>query len=269
MYKFTGFSEKANTALNNAVNAAEDMGHTYIGSEHILLGLIRDSGSVAAVVLHNRRITAPRVKEQIRTAIGIGMPTKLTGDDFTPKAKRIVESALQAARSSGQTLTGTEHLLAAMLKEPQCFACLVINRLGVQCADLLNELNGTHEGERSAVQKASRNRNQPTLEKNLASLAGDARLFFADEAALKILKDRSLLSSLSFLYGESAPDGFARDLASLPVSSEVEGFSAFGEKKLYLALYAVLNESAETVVYAQNASLIASKLCQIGVVFDE
>ncbi|MBR3954134.1 MAG: ATP-dependent Clp protease ATP-binding subunit [Clostridia bacterium] len=179
MYKFTGFSEKANTALNNAVNAAEDMGHTYIGSEHILLGLIRDTGSVAAVVLHNRRITAPRVKEQIRTAIGIGMPTKLTGDDFTPKAKRIVESALQMARSSGQTLTGTEHLLSAMLREPQCFACLVINRLGVQCADLLNELNGTHESDRNTVQKGVRNRNQPTLEKygrDLTALARQGRI---------------------------------------------------------------------------------------------
>jgi hypothetical protein len=111
--------------------------------------------------------------------------------------------------------------------------------------------------------------NQPTLEKNLASLAGDARLFFADEAALKILKDRSLLSSLSSLYGEPVSDGFARDLASLPVSSAVEGFSAFGEKKLYLALYASLNESAETAVYAQNSSLIASELCRIGVHFDE
>lgn len=167
MYKFTGFSEKANTALNNAVNAAEDMGHTYIGSEHILLGLIRDAGSVAAVALQSRRITAPRVKEQIRNAIGIGVPTQLTGEDFTPKAKRIIESALQSARTSGQSLTGTEHLLTAILKEPQCFACLVINRLGVQSSELLNELSGNADTERTVTQKnnTARSRNQPTLEK--------------------------------------------------------------------------------------------------------
>ena len=97
MYKFTGFSEKANTALNHAVHCAEDMGHTYIGSEHILLGLLKDPSGVAAVVLQNHRITAVRVREQIRSGIGIGVPTQLTGEDFTPKAKRVVENALQQA----------------------------------------------------------------------------------------------------------------------------------------------------------------------------
>ena len=111
--------------------------------------------------------------------------------------------------------------------------------------------------------------NQPTLEKNLASLAGDARLFFADEAALKILKDRSLLRSLHALYGEPALDGLARDLSLLPLSTRVEGFDAFGEKKLYLALYTVLNESPEAEVYARNAYTVAVDLCLSGAVIDE
>ncbi len=176
LYQFTGFSEKANTALNHAVHAAEDMGHTYVGSEHILLGLLKDTGSVAGVALQNRRITVPRVKEQIRSCIGIGVPTQLTGEDFTPKAKRIVENALQAARSNGQPLTGTEHLLAAILREPQCFACLVINRLGVQSGELLQELGG-HENDRAGALKQSpvRHRNQPTLEKYGRDLTALAR----------------------------------------------------------------------------------------------
>lgn len=178
MYKFTGFSEKANTALNHAVHCAEDMGHTYIGSEHILLGLLKDPSGVAAVVLQNHRITAVRVREQIRSGIGIGVPTQLTGEDFTPKAKRVVENALQQARTNGQTLTGTEHLLSAILREPQCFACLIINRLGVQAGELLGDLSGSAEHERTQTATRSapvRNHRQPTLEKYGRDLTEAAR----------------------------------------------------------------------------------------------
>ncbi len=178
MYKFTGFSEKANTALNQAVHAAEDMGHTYIGSEHILLGLLKDPSGVASVVLQNRRITAAKVREQIRNGIGIGVPTQLTGEDFTPKAKRVVENALQQARTNGQALTGTEHLLASILREPQCFACLIINRLGVQAGELLHDLTGDTEHERTQTAPRSapvRNHRQPTLEKYGRDLTEAAR----------------------------------------------------------------------------------------------
>ena len=61
MYKFTGFTEKANTALNIAVETAEGLGHTYIGSEHLLIGLLRDTGGVACVALAGRGVTAAAV----------------------------------------------------------------------------------------------------------------------------------------------------------------------------------------------------------------
>ena len=60
MYKFTGFTERANVALNNAVQTAEDLGHTYIGSEHILIGLAKDSGTIASTVLANHKVTAEK-----------------------------------------------------------------------------------------------------------------------------------------------------------------------------------------------------------------
>lgn len=72
MYKFTGFTEKANTALNIAVETAEDLGHTYIGSEHLLIGLLRDTGGVACVALAGRGVTAAQVEELMRKTIGIG-----------------------------------------------------------------------------------------------------------------------------------------------------------------------------------------------------
>ena len=83
MYKFTGFSEKANLALNNAVNCAEDMGHTYVGSEHILAGLLKDPTSVAGIVLQSRRVTYNGLYDKIRGSVGIGVPTELTVDDIT------------------------------------------------------------------------------------------------------------------------------------------------------------------------------------------
>ncbi len=178
MYKFTGFSEKANVALNNAVHAAEDMGHTYVGSEHILLGLLKENGSVAAVALHNRRITAQRASDHIRSAIGMGVPTQLTGEDFTPKARRIVENALHAASCAGQTFAGTEHLLQAVLREPQCFAYLVITALGVQPAELAADLNGESPAERVFSQKQIANKqphNQPMLDKYGKDLTQIAR----------------------------------------------------------------------------------------------
>ncbi|MBQ5677779.1 MAG: Clp protease N-terminal domain-containing protein, partial [Clostridia bacterium] len=76
MYNFTGFSEKANMCLNKAVEVAEDSGHTYIGSEHILLGLLDASDSVAGKILANRGVTYKKVFDLIRETVGVGMPTE-------------------------------------------------------------------------------------------------------------------------------------------------------------------------------------------------
>ncbi len=168
MYKFSGFSEKANVALNNAVHAAEDMGHTYIGSEHILMGMLKDPSSPAAVVLLRYRITAQRASDHIRSSIGMGVPTQLTGEDFTPKARRIVENALHAASCAGHSLAGTEHILGAILRDPQCFACLVITSLGAQPSELASALAGEGETEHTATTNAKTakpHRPQPMLEK--------------------------------------------------------------------------------------------------------
>ena len=94
MYKFTGFTESANNALNYAVESAENMGHTYIGSEHILLGLLSDSKMVSATILGVKKISFKKAEEQIKATVGIGMPTSLTPDDITPRCRKIIENAL-------------------------------------------------------------------------------------------------------------------------------------------------------------------------------
>ncbi len=157
MYKFTGFNEKANVALNNAVNAAEDLGHTYIGSEHLLLGILKDTSSTASSVLNARGITHQKVEDAVKSSVGIGMPTELSPDDFTPRSKNIIESSIIIARSSSLPLVGTEHLLIAVIRETQSFGAKLIVKLGTSLSDIMNDISRAVSGETGRQTPHSRN----------------------------------------------------------------------------------------------------------------
>ena len=93
MYRFNGFTEKANTALNLAIDSAEKMGHTYVGSEHILLGLLKEGDGVAYTVLSELGVDSNAISDFIREKIGVGMRTRVTTDDFTPRTKKVLENS--------------------------------------------------------------------------------------------------------------------------------------------------------------------------------
>lgn len=141
MFKFTGFTEKANKSLNAAVKAAEDLGHTYIGSEHILLGLLSDTSTVAGAVLAAHNITYADIEEELKRSIGVGVPTELQPDDFTPRSKNILETSVAFARQMGQQLVGTEHVLLAIAREGSCSATLLLSRAGVYMQDIVNDVS--------------------------------------------------------------------------------------------------------------------------------
>ncbi len=149
MYNFTGFTEKANLSLNKALEVAEDLGHTYIGSEHILLGLLDNAEGVACKLLNSKGITYKKIFELIRSRVGAGMPTELSPTDFTPRSKHLIEAALVMSRSMKQSLAGTEHLLIAMCREGNGFACELLNMAGVSPNTLLKELANTVSGNRA------------------------------------------------------------------------------------------------------------------------
>ena len=130
MYKFTGFTQKANDVLNAAIEYAENMGHTYIGSEHLLLGLLTQNGGIAYTVLINKKLTAGKVEDAVRNSIGFGVPTVLTPGDFTPRCKNIIESAMIQARDMGHNYVGTEHLLMGILREPESTAAHLLTAAG-------------------------------------------------------------------------------------------------------------------------------------------
>ena len=140
MYRFTGFTQKANDSLNAAITAAENLGHTYVGSEHILLGLLAESGGMAYQALSARKVTYSEVEAIIKSSIGIGSPTVLSPNDFTPRSKNIIDTAIAQGRGMGHSYIGTEHILMGIIREGSGMAAEILSRMGVQPQDLLNDL---------------------------------------------------------------------------------------------------------------------------------
>ena len=180
MYNFTGFTEKANTALNKAVDSAENLGHTYIGSEHILLGLTDSADSVAGRLLNSKGITFRKISDMIKAGVGAGMPTELTPADFTPRSKHIIESAVMLSNSLKQSLAGTEHLLLSLCREGNGYACDLLNRAGTSPSMLIKELTSLASNNRPSASKQNSNKNsQSTLEsfaRDLTSLAKENKI---------------------------------------------------------------------------------------------
>ena len=138
-YSFKGFTEKANEALNFAISSAEYFGHTYIGSEHLLLGLLKTGSGVAASILNSRKVTADKIEELIEETIGNGSSTELSPDYMTPRAKRILERAVKDQRKGYKSLVGTEHILMGILSDGDNYAIRFLNALGVDVAALAFE----------------------------------------------------------------------------------------------------------------------------------
>ncbi len=185
MYKFTGFTQKANTALNAAVEVAEELGHTYVGSEHLLAGLLRTDGGVACAALNARGIGSEDVESVLKSTVGIGTPTVLVPDDFTPRLKYIIELSISAARSMGHTYTGTEHLLISLIKEGSNCAVNIITKLGVSPSDVLGDIVKALNSGSPAKQpnekgsKADSKSETPTLEqfgRDLTNMARNSKI---------------------------------------------------------------------------------------------
>ena len=178
-YNFKGFTAKSNEALNQAINSAEILGHTYVGSEHLLLGLLRVGGGVASAILTKYGVTADNVENLIRGQIGCGTKTRLSPDFFTPRAKQVIELAMSSKINSGKQLVGTEHLLLGILGEGDNFAIRFLNDLDVDVANLTRELlEATGVDINTKTEKppeSAKNDKIPTLSKYGRDLTTDAK----------------------------------------------------------------------------------------------
>lgn len=131
MYEFKGFTQKANKALNLAIECAEQMGHSYVGTEHILYGLIKEGTGVAAVALEQCGVTESALKDKIiASEPSSSISSTLTQNDFTPRTKRVLRSAIFASSKMGSGYVGTEHLLIAIISESDSYAVAFLGELG-------------------------------------------------------------------------------------------------------------------------------------------
>ena len=140
MFNFKGFTSKANDAINIAIEEAGKMGHTYIGTEHLLLGLILEDTGVAAAVLKDSGLDAEKFEEKLRESIGVGRETSLSPDDFTPRTKRAMQNAVLTSARIGHNFVGTEHLLVAVISESDSYAVKFLNELGVSTSTVMTTL---------------------------------------------------------------------------------------------------------------------------------
>lgn len=147
MFKFNGFTDMANKALNLAVDAAQELGHDYIGSEHLMLGLLKGGEGVAYTVLSKLGVTAGDYERLLRERIGAGKePTSLTPESFTPRTKQILQIAAMAGARMNNAFAGTEHILIAMMQDESCYAMRFLKILGVDPDRVVRELSSVVSG---------------------------------------------------------------------------------------------------------------------------
>ena len=179
------FTQKAQNVLNRSLAYARDFGHTYIGSEHLLLGLMGEEDSVASGILSSKGADFERIKDVIVRIAGVGTTSDVGAADMTPRTKHIIEASSTEALGLGQSYIGTEHLLLALLSERDCVAVKILEELGINISEIRNDLTGyfrkktdRSSSARTASQKAQ-NDSTPTLSshgRDLTALAMEGKI---------------------------------------------------------------------------------------------
>ena len=134
------FTPRAQNALRLAQAAAEELGHSYVGSEHLLLGLLREEEGAARRCLAEQSVTQERARDVIVRIIGKGLPGLAPPQGLTPRAKRVIENAVEESRSRGSGYVGTEHLLLGILRESGTMAMRVLQVMGADTRRLQTAL---------------------------------------------------------------------------------------------------------------------------------
>ena len=137
VYKFTNRAEKA---LEIANDLSTELGHNYIGTEHILYGLAKEGTGVESKVLEMQNVTTEQIKEEIEALIGVGAELENGTVGFTPRTKRVIENAFREARKLGSEYIGTEHLLIGIMREGDSIAVRIMMNLNINPQRLYTEI---------------------------------------------------------------------------------------------------------------------------------
>lgn len=141
------FTERAREILKNALADAGKLGHTYVGSEHLLLSMLRTPDCAANTILVKNGITRRDAENKIFSLIGKGTPCRLDADDFTPTAMKIINGAVTLANGFGCRKAGSEHLLTLLLRQSECCAVTMLRELGADLSKLYNDCSSAHRNE--------------------------------------------------------------------------------------------------------------------------
>src|ERR687888_2055223 len=138
--RFDKFTDRARKVLILAQDEAQRFNHNYIGTEHLLLGLVREGEGVAAKMLSNLGVELNRVRSAVEFIIGRGDRMVLGEISLTPWAKKVIDLAVEEARRLGHNYIGTEHLLLGLVREGEGIAAMVLESLGVTMEKVRHEV---------------------------------------------------------------------------------------------------------------------------------
>ena len=179
------FTIQAQRALQLAIEAAEELGHNYIGTEHILLGLRRENTSVAAKVLENSGIDDQRIVDMISKFVTPDSGVAVTDrSGYTPSARKVIELSEAEAKATHSRLVGTEHLLIAILRSTSCVASQIIATLGGNAQSMYRQImsvigNDNISDDSARMQQPPKQSNTPVLDqysRDLTALASQDKL---------------------------------------------------------------------------------------------
>lgn len=235
--RFEKFTERARRVLTLAQEEAQHFSHSYIGTEHILLGLAREEEGVAARVLVNLGVVLTKVRSAVEFIIGHGEKPSSSEVGLSPRAKRVIELAIDEARSLGHNYIGTEHLLLGLLREGEGIAASVLDSFGVTLerarAETVHILSQGALRPRSSTRATSRT---PALDQLGIDLTAAARAGKLDPVIGRVKEIERVIQILSrrtknnpALIGEpgvgktAIVEGLAHRIAAGDVAETLEG----------------------------------------------
>jgi len=173
---FGRFTERAQKVLALAQEEAVRLGHNNVGTEHILLGLVREGEGIAAKALKALNLNPEKIQKEVETLIGRGSDIDQP-PHYTPRAKKVIELSMDEARKIGHSYVGTEHILLGLIREGEGVAARVLNNLGVslnKARQQVLQLLGSSESS-STQQGRGSGANTPTLDSLARDLTAQAR----------------------------------------------------------------------------------------------
>ena len=173
------FTKRARRVLSRAQEEASRLNHRYIGTEHILLGLVAEQGGVALRVLESLDISADQVRAAVERTVGQGSRRVFTQPTLTPRTKRVIELAVDEARKLGHHYIGTEHLLLGLVREGEGVAVDVLQRLGAPPQDIRDQVNSFLKETPVHAGSQEKSSNTPTTDQlgtDLTALADSSKL---------------------------------------------------------------------------------------------